>query len=36
MENYQDVEKLLLAKRAVYQTEIDKIDSILLSLGGRK
>lgn len=36
MENYQDVEKLLLAKRAVYQTEIDKIDSILLSLGGTK
>jgi hypothetical protein len=36
MENYQDVEKLLLAKRAVYQTEIDKINSILGSLGGSK
>jgi hypothetical protein len=34
MENYKEIEKLLLAKRAVYQTEIDKIDSILLSLGG--
>jgi hypothetical protein len=35
MENYKEIERLLLAKRTVYQTEIDKIDSILLSLGGK-
>jgi hypothetical protein len=36
MENYQDVEKLLLKKRAVHETEIQKIDGILASLGGSK
>ena len=36
MENYHDVEKLLLKKRAVHETEIQKIDAILLSLGGTK
>ena len=36
MEVYSDIRKLLLAKRAEHETEIQKIDGILASLGGSK
>jgi hypothetical protein len=36
MYDYKEIEKLLLARRAVHRIEMDKIDTVLMSLGGSK